>query len=60
MPLGGEDVFEEEIRKQVLLAIDESDVVIFMVEVATGITDLDMVVADLLRRSAKKGAAGGQ
>lgn len=40
--------------KQVLLAIDESDVVIFMVEVATGITDLDMVVADLLRRSAKK------
>ena len=52
--LGGEDVFEEEIRKQVLLAIDESDVVIFMVEVATGITDLDMVVADLLRRSAKK------
>lgn len=52
--LGGEDVFEEEIRKQVLLAIDESDVVIFMVEVATGITDLDMVVADLLRRSAKR------
>ena len=52
--LGGEDVFEEEIRKQVVLAIEESDVVLFLVEVSTGITDLDMVIADLLRRSGKK------
>ena len=52
--LGGEDVFEEEIRKQVVLAIEESDLVLFMVEVSTGITDLDMVIADLLRRSGKK------
>lgn len=49
-----EDVFEEEIRKQVVLAIEESDVVLFLVEVSTGITDLDMVIADLLRRSGKK------
>lgn len=49
-----EDVFEEEIRKQVVLAIEESDVVLFLVEVSTGITDLDMVIADLLRRSGKR------
>lgn len=52
--IDGEDVFEEEIRKQVVLAIEESDVILFVVEVGTGITDLDTVVADLLRRSAKK------
>ena len=51
---GGEDVFEEEIRKQVLLAIDEADVILFLTEVSTGITDLDAEVADLLRRSKKK------
>ncbi len=49
----GEDVFEEEIRKQVLLAVEEADVVIFMTDVTTGITDLDETVADLLRRSSK-------
>ncbi len=52
--LGGEDLFEEEIRKQVVLAIEESDVILFMVEVSTGITDLDMIMADLLRRTSKK------
>ncbi len=50
---GSDDIFEEEIRKQVLLAIDEADVILFLVEVSTGITDLDMVMADLLRRSQK-------
>lgn len=50
---GSSDVFETEIRKQVRIAIDEANAVIFMVDVATGITDLDESVADLLRRSTK-------
>lgn len=37
-----------------VLAIEEADVILFLVEVSTGITDLDMVMADLLRRSSKK------
>ena len=48
-----EDIFEKEIRKQVRIAIDESDAIIFMVDVAVGITDLDEAMADLLRRSKK-------
>ncbi len=48
-----DDVFEGEIRKQVLLAIDEADVILFMVDVMTGITDFDMTIADILRRSKK-------
>lgn len=48
-----EDVFEEEIRKQVVLAMNEADVIIFMVDVKTGITDLDSNVADMLRRANK-------
>ncbi len=51
---GSDDVFEEEIRKQVMLAIDEADVILFMVEVSTGITDLDMAMANILRRTSKK------
>ena len=46
-----EDIFEGEIRKQVMLAIDEADLILFMVEVATGITDFDEEIADILRRS---------
>ena len=46
-----EDIFEMEIRKQVKIAIDEANAIVFMVDVATGITDLDEAVADLLRRS---------
>ncbi len=49
-----DDVFEEEINKQVKLAIDEADLIIFMVDVATGVHDLDVSVADLLRRTGKK------
>jgi GTP-binding protein len=45
-----DDVFEEEIRKQVILAIEEADVVIFLVDVISGITDLDMTVASMLRK----------
>lgn len=51
---GSEDVYEDEIRKQVHLAIEEADVILFMVDVTTGITDLDEVVADMLRRVNKR------
>jgi GTP-binding protein len=51
---GSDDVFEEEIRKQVLLAIEEADVLLFVVDVRDGLNDLDKEVADLLRRSKKK------
>lgn len=47
------DVFEIEIRKQVKIAIEEANAIIFMVDATTGITDLDQSVADLLRRSTK-------
>lgn len=47
------DVFETEIRKQVKIAIDEANAIVFMVDVATGITDLDESMADILRRSTK-------
>ena len=49
--VNSDDVFEEEIRKQVVLAIDEADVVLFVVDVMNGVTDLDMEVAGILRRS---------
>ncbi len=48
-----DDVFEEEINKQVLLAIDEADVLVFLVDVISGITDLDESVAKMLRRTQK-------
>lgn len=48
--LGSEDIFESEIDKQVELAIDESDAIIFMVDVETGVTSMDEDVAKLLRR----------
>jgi GTPase len=48
-----EDVFEREIRKQVQVAVEEASVVLFVVDAATGMTDLDDSMADLLRRSTK-------
>ena len=51
--VGSEDVFEAAIRRQVAIAIDEADVIIFMVEAGTGITDYDAGIADVLRRSKK-------
>jgi GTPase len=48
-----EDIFETEIRKQVKIAIEEANALIFMVDAATGITDLDEAMADLLRRTTK-------
>ena len=49
-----EDIFEREIRKQVKIALDEANAVVFMVDAATGITDLDEAMADVLRRTSKK------
>lgn len=48
-----DDIFEKEIRKQVRIAIDEADMILFMVDVTNGITALDESMADLLRRSTK-------
>ena len=48
-----EDIFEREIRKQVQVAVEEASVVLFVVDAATGITDLDESMADVLRRSTK-------
>lgn len=48
-----DDIFETEIRKQVRIALEEADAIIFMVDVATGITDLDDAMADMLRRTKK-------
>lgn len=50
---GSEDVFETEIRKQVKIAIDEADALIFMTDTTTGITELDEAMGDLLRRATK-------
>jgi GTP-binding protein len=48
-----DDIFEKEIRKQVKIALDEANAIVFMVDVATGITDLDESMADILRRTNK-------
>ena len=48
-----DDVFEEAIRSQVMIAIEEADAVLFLVEAGTGITDYDAEIADVLRRSKK-------
>jgi len=50
---GSDDIFEDEIRKQVMIAIEESDVIVFVVDVETGITDLDEAVANVLRQTTK-------
>lgn len=49
----GQEVFEKEIRKQVHIAMDEASVILFVVDAATGMTDLDDAMADVLRRSTK-------
>jgi len=51
--VNSEDIFEEEINKQVQLAIEEADVILFVVDIKNGITDLDDHVADILRRTSK-------
>jgi GTP-binding protein len=52
--VGSEDSFEGEIRKQVSLAVEEADLILFMVDVAEGLTDDDKEVAGVLRKSKKK------
>jgi len=52
--VNSDDVFEAEINKQVHLAIDEADVILFVVDVESGITDLDDAIAAILRKSRKK------
>ncbi|MEZ5084505.1 MAG: ribosome biogenesis GTPase Der [Bacteroidales bacterium] len=52
--VGSEDVFEEEIRKQVNLAIDEADAILFMVDIKAGLLGMDVDVAQILRKSRKK------
>ncbi len=49
--VNSDDIFEEEIHKQVMVATQEADVVLFMVDVKNGITDLDDEVANILRRA---------
>ena len=51
---GSEDIFEAAIRSQVKIAIEEATVLIFLVDVTTGITDLDEEVANMLRKTTKK------
>jgi len=48
---GSDDIFEGEIRKQVEIAIDEANAILFVVDVETGVTDLDQAVANMLRRT---------
>ena len=52
--IGSDDIFEDAIRKQVELAMDEADVILFMVDVKEGLSPLDEDVAQLIRRSPKK------
>jgi GTP-binding protein len=51
--VNSEDIFEDEINKQVAVAIDEADVILFVVDITNGVTDLDDSVARILRRSKK-------
>jgi GTP-binding protein len=51
--IGSDDIFEDEIRKQVELALDEADIIVFVVDVEQGITPMDSEVAKLLRKVKK-------
>ena len=51
--VGSDDVFESEINKQVHLAIEQADEILFVVDATNGVTDLDDSVAEILRRSSK-------
>lgn len=52
--VNSEDVFEDEINKQVAIAIEEADLILFVVDASTGVTDLDDHVAEILRRSGRQ------
>ena len=49
--VNSDDIFEEEIRKQVSLATEEADLILFVTDIKNGVTDLDDAVASILRRS---------
>lgn len=51
--MNSDDIFEEEIRKQVILAMEEADNILFLCDVSSGITDLDVSIAKLLRKTNK-------
>ena len=51
--VNSDDIFEEEIRKQVVRATEEADVILFLVDIHNGVTDLDEAVANILRRTQK-------
>jgi GTP-binding protein len=51
---GSDDIFEDEIRKQVMIAVEEANIILFVVDVTVGATDLDNAVAEMLRKSDKK------
>ncbi|MDD2931672.1 MAG: 50S ribosome-binding GTPase, partial [Fermentimonas sp.] len=51
--VNSDDIMEDEINKQVLVAVEEADVILFVVDVMNGLTDLDTSVAQLLRKSGK-------
>ncbi|MDG5799729.1 ribosome biogenesis GTPase Der [Marinilabiliaceae bacterium ANBcel2] len=51
--INSDDIFEKSIREQVLIAIEESDILLFIVDVTTGVTDYDQHVAEILRRANK-------
>ena len=57
---GSEDIFEAEIRRQVSLAIDEADSILFLVDVNNGITALDEAVARMLQACQETGGPGGE
>ena len=52
--MGGDDEFETEIRKQVQLAVDEADTILFLVDAREGLTPMDKDVADMLRKCPKR------
>ncbi|MDO4819052.1 MAG: ribosome biogenesis GTPase Der [Prevotella sp.] len=54
--VNSDDIFEEEIRKQVLIATEESDLILFLVDVKNGVTDLDVDVAEILRGQRGRGS----
>ena len=58
--VNSDDIFEEEIRKQVIVATEEADLVLFLVDIKNGVTDLDMDVANILRKrsAGEKGKPG--